>query len=279
MKSLNYVLRSHDRELTVSPGSSSPSPTPPIKGGLLRVWSEGDLQMKRTSSFIIILSLLCILSGLKADTAGAQEHRYAIVYLDPDYGGRKNGPDIDRKNKGKDVTLALAGAVQRELRNRKVEAFLSRDEDIFIPSGDRWFYAKKKGAHIYLSLRLRVRDRDCVQLYYAKRQPHLRKQHDRIGPEAAISDPRVAAMARESIRLADFLQKGMQHAAHALCGTVQTKKDVLFETSDFPAVIIEFGATRRADGRSYVIDPAKVGSLAVSIAQSVKDFIEAAPEQ
>jgi N-acetylmuramoyl-L-alanine amidase len=231
--------------------------------------------MKRTSSFIIILSLLCVLSGLEAAAAGTQEHRYAIVYLDPDYGGRKNGPDIDRKHKGKDVTLALARAIQRELVNRKIETFLSRDEDIFIPSGDRWFYAKKKGAHIYLSLRLRAQSRDCVQLYYAKRQPLRRKPHDRSGLESVISDQRVESMARESIRLADFLQKDMQHAAPALCGTVQTKKDVLFETSDFPAVIIEFSAARRADGRSYVIDLVRVDAMAVSIAQSLKDFIEA----
>lgn len=219
------------------------------------------------------------MQGSKADAADPQEHRYAIVYLDPDYGGRKNGPDIDRKHKGKEVTLALARAVQRELVNRKVETFLSRDEDIFIPSGDRWFYAKKKGAHIYLSLRLRAQNRDCAQLYYAKRQPLLRKPHDRRSESGAeVADPRVESMARESLRLAEFLQKGLQDVAPALCGTVQTKKDVLFETSDFPAVIIEFGAARRADGRSYVIDPAKVDAMAVSLAQTLKDFIEAAPQ-
>jgi N-acetylmuramoyl-L-alanine amidase len=219
------------------------------------------------------------MSGREADAAGAQEHRYAVVYLDPHYGGRENGPAIDRKNKGKEVTLTLARAIQRELQNQKIETFLSRDEDIFIPSGDRWFYAKKKGAHIYISLRLRIQGRDCVQLYYAKRQPLLRKPHDRSGPEAAVSDPRVEAMARESLRLSEFLQKGMQHAVPALCGTVQTKKDVLFETSDFPAVIIEFGAARRADQQSFVVDPAKIDGMAGSIAQAVKDFIETEPQQ
>ena len=205
--------------------------------------------------------------------AAAPAHRYSIVYLDPHYGGRENGPSIDKKNKGKDVTLALARAIHRELLNRKIETFLSRDEDIFIPSGDRWFYAKKKGAHIYLSIRLRSQDRDCVQLFYAKRQPLQRKAKDRSVPEAI--DPQVEAMAQESLRLSESLQKGMQSAVPALCGVVQTKKDVLFETSDFPAVIIEFGAVRRADRQSYVLDPAKVDAMAASLAQAVKDFIEA----
>jgi N-acetylmuramoyl-L-alanine amidase len=235
--------------------------------------------MKRTISFIIFLALLSVMPRLDAHAADAQEHRYAVVYLDPHYGGRENGPAIDRKNKGKDVTLALARAIQRELLNRKIETFLSRDEDIFIPSGDRWFYAKKKGAHIYLSLRLRAQDRDCVQLYYAKRQPLQRKPHDKSVPEAPLSDPRVEAMARESLKLSEFLQKGLQSAVPALCGVVQTKKDVLFETSDFPAVIIEFGVARRADQRSYVIDPAKIDAMAGSLAQAVKDFIEAEPQQ
>lgn len=230
--------------------------------------------MKRTSSFIIVLSLLCILSNRVSDAADAQKQRYAVVYLDPHYGGRENGPSLDRKNKGKDVTLALALALRRELLNRKVEPFLSRDEDIFIPSGDRWFYAKKKGAHIYLSIRLRVQPRDCVQLYYAKRQPLPFKQRDKgVPPETVLSDPRVEVTARESLRLAETLSKGLKN----FCGGVQTKKDVLFETSDFPAVIIEFGAARRADQRSYVVDPAKVDAMAGSLAQAVKDFIETEP--
>lgn len=235
--------------------------------------------MKRTISSLIILSLLCLLSGRDADAADAQEHRYAVVYLDPDYGGRKNGPSIDRKIKGKDATLALGRAIQRELQSRKIEAFLSRDEDIFIPSGDRWFYAKKKGAHIYLSLRLRMQDRDCVQLYYAKRPPLPRTSRSAVGYETAISDPRVEAMVRESLRLSEFLSIGLKSAVPAVCGAVQTKKDVLFETSDFPAVIIEFGAARRGDQRSYVIDPAKVDAMAASLAQAVKDFMEAEPQQ
>ena len=240
---------------------------------------EGDLPVKRTSSFLIILSLLCILSGQRTVAADAQEHRYAVVYLDPDYGGRKNGPSIDRKIKGKDATLALGRAIQRELQNRKIEAFLSRDEDIFIPSGDRWFYAKKKGAHIYLSLRLRMQDRDCVQLYYAKRPPLPRMTRTKIGYETAISDPRVEALVRESLRLSESLSTGLKSAAPAVCGAVQTKKDVLFETSDFPAVIIEFGAARRGDTQSYVVDPARVDAMAASIAQAVNDFIEAEPQQ
>jgi len=235
--------------------------------------------MKRTTSFLILLALLSVMPRLEAHAADAQERRYAVVYLDPHYGGRENGPAIDRKSKGKDVTLALARAIQRELKDLKIETFLSRDEDIFIPSGDRWFYAKKKGAHIYLSLRLKAQGRDCVQLYYAKRQPLLRKSHDQRGLEAAVSDPRVEAMARESLRLSEFLQKGLQGAAPALCGTVQTKKDVLFETSDFPAVIVEFGAARHADQRSYVIDQAKIDAMAGSLAQAVKEFIEAEVQQ
>jgi N-acetylmuramoyl-L-alanine amidase len=235
--------------------------------------------MKRTSSFIIILLLLCIMPNRDADATASPEHRYSIVYLDPHYGGRENGPSIDKKSKGKDVTLALATAIQRELQRRKIETFLSREEDIFIPSGDRWFYAKKKGAHIYLSIRLRVQDRDCVQLYYAKRPPLPRMGRATSGYETVISDPQVEAMVRESLRLSEFLSKGMLSAAPALCGTVQTKKDVLFETSDFPAVIIEFGVARRADRQSYVIDPVKIDAMAGSIAQAVRDFIESEPQQ
>jgi N-acetylmuramoyl-L-alanine amidase len=233
--------------------------------------------MKKVKIIVLILSSLFTVIGLDAGNTYADGDRHLVVYIDPHYGGRENGPTVDKKNKGKEVTLSIAQAIRRELVSNKIEAYLSRDDDTFIPSGDRWFYAKKKGADIYLSLRLRPQDRDCAQLYYAKRRPIRNGTANTEGPGEIASNVIGDATTQESLRLAGLVSNSLKNNEMSLCSTVNTKKDVIFETADFPAVIIEFGITRETRQQSYVIDPAKIDVLAKSIASAIKEFIEMQP--
>jgi N-acetylmuramoyl-L-alanine amidase len=223
---------------------------------------------------IIVLSSLFAMIGPHIGHVYAAVDRHAVVYIDPHYGGRDNGPVVDKKNKGKEVTLNIAQAIQRELLSNQIKAFLSRDDDIFIPSGDRWFYAKKKGADIYLSLRLRLQDRDCVQIYYAKRQPI--RNTSVLTEEVGKIVPHVTGdvITKESLMLADLVSNSLKNNEMSLCSTVNAKKDIVFETADFPAVIIELGLSRETGQRSYVLDPSKINAIAKSIAIAVKEFIE-----
>jgi N-acetylmuramoyl-L-alanine amidase len=224
--------------------------------------------------FILILSSLFTMIGLDTGPVYAAADGHIVVYIDPHYGGRDNGPTVDKRNKGKDVTLNIAQVIQRELLSNQINAYLSRDDDIFIPSGDRWFYAKKKGADIYLSLRLRFQDRDCVQIYYAKRQPI--QNRSATSEEAGKIVPNVTgdAITKESLMLANLVSNSLKNKEMSLCGTVNAKKDIVFETADFPAVIIEFGILRETGKRSYVLDPAEIDAIAKSIAIAIKKFIE-----
>lgn len=240
-------------------------------------WSSSPVMMIKRIRSIVVISLLAVIVALSCRDAGAEGHRYAAVYLDPHYGGRENGPILDKKNKGKDVTLALAKAIHRELLNNKVETFLSRDEDVFIPSGDRWFFAKKKGADVYISLRLKFQTRECVQLYYGKRDQQDRRSKANNNTAKTPADPRDGVIVAESLRLSAVITDRLKSNDIASCGTVQAKKDVLFETADFPAVIIEFGVVRARNRQSYVVDPAKVDIIAKSIAVAVKEFMAAQP--
>ena len=224
--------------------------------------------------FILVLSSLFTIIGLHTRHVYADGDRHAVVYIDPHYGGRDNGPVVDKKNKGKEVTLNIAQAIQRELLSNQIKTYLSRDEDIFIPSGDRWFYAKKKGADIYLSLRLRLQERDCIQIYYAKRQPI---RNTTVPTEEAgrnVPHGTGDAITKESMMLAGLVSNSLKNNEMSLCNAVNAQKDIVFETADFPAVIIEFGISRETGQRSYVLDPAKINAIAKFIAIAVKEFIE-----
>ncbi len=223
---------------------------------------------------LIICSALFTIMVLNAERVPAEEHRHVSVCLDPHYGGRDNGPALDKKYRGKDVTLDIARAIQQELSNDNITSFLSREDDTYIPRGDRWFFAKKKGADLYLSIRLVLQDRDCVQLYHAAHQPGMSSQ-DR--PREAYKGSLYAARetaTRDSFLLSDVLLKCLKNNDLLHCCSVHTKADVLFETADFPAVIIEFGIARAQRQHSYMHEPANRETLAKSIAAAIKEFIE-----
>jgi len=214
--------------------------------------------IKLKALFFAVLFLF----NLPAWSADSVSDHPVAVYLDPHYGGRENGPVFTKQAKGKDVTLALARAIQLELAQSNIKAYLSREDDVYIPRGDRWFFAKKKGADLYLSIRLSLQDRDCIQLYHAIRQP------------GALKSESGKDMTKESAGLAGALAQNLKNSAPKYCAVVRTKKDVIFETADFPAVIVEIGVARAERQRAYVLDPDKSGELARAIAAGIKAFIE-----
>lgn len=125
-----------------------------------------------------------------------------------------------------------------------------------------------------MSVRLAHQDSDCIRIYYGKPRPAETK-YVKIDTEkdAAISEA-VEDRVGESARLAELLSKGLRAGKATPCSSVHTKKDIIFETADFPAVIIEFGVSRTAGQHSYIIDAAKITTIAQAIAAAVKEFIE-----
>ncbi len=222
----------------------------------------------------VYLVMVFLAMGAAPGSLHADGHHYASVYLDPHYGGRDNGPLIDKRYKSKDLTLGIARAIQQELSNKNIRAYLSREDDVYIPRGDRWFFAKKKGADIYLSVRLARQDVDSVRIYYGKRSPAETKYVKADAEKDAAVSAAVEDRVGESARLAELLLKGLRAGKAAPCSSVHTKKDIIFETADFPAVIIELGASRTAEQHSYITDGAKINMIVQAIAAAIKEFIE-----
>ncbi len=221
------------------------------------------IRRRNVRRFVLILLVLSVLAAWGTHPVYADGRRYVSVYLDPHYGGRDNGPAIGN-SKGKDITLAIAKAIRQELADNNIQTHLSREDDVYIPRGDRWFFAKKKGADLYLSIRLRLQDRDCVQLYAGRSLGNT-------APNGSTYED----LTKESDRLSALLSKSVRATDPPRCSVVQTKKDVIFETADFPAVIMEFGISATSRKHAYVSAPAEISALAKSIAAAIKEFMEA----
>jgi N-acetylmuramoyl-L-alanine amidase len=75
-----------------------------------------------------------------------------IIAIDAGHGGEDSGARYHDTSE-KDITLALAKALKKELDNKEgVKAILVRKGDYFIPLRRRWTLAEKQGANLFVSL-------------------------------------------------------------------------------------------------------------------------------
>lgn len=91
--------------------------------------------------------------AVRAAHAPADEGRDVIVAIDAGHGGQDPGASGGNGTREKDVVLAIARALARRVEAEPgMKAFLTRDEDRFIPLRDRINLARKARADIFVSI-------------------------------------------------------------------------------------------------------------------------------
>lgn len=75
-----------------------------------------------------------------------------VIVLDPGHGGEDTGAKGPGGLLEKDVTLQMAKKVADLLREKGFKVILTREEDIFIPLGERTALANQKGADLFISI-------------------------------------------------------------------------------------------------------------------------------
>lgn len=106
--------------------------------GMSRAIAKDDSSLKTSNGH----------SQPKAKKAGSRR----IVMLDPGHGGIDTGAIGGNGSKEKHVVLAIAKIVRTLLRNRGIDARLTRTGDTFIPLYDRVEIAHQHGADLFMSI-------------------------------------------------------------------------------------------------------------------------------
>lgn len=106
--------------------------------GMSRAIAKDDSSLKTSNGH----------SQPKAKKAGSRR----IVMLDPGHGGIDTGAIGGNGSKEKHVVLAIAKIVRTILRNRGIDARLTRTGDTFIPLYDRVEIAHQHGADLFMSI-------------------------------------------------------------------------------------------------------------------------------
>lgn len=87
-----------------------------------------------------------------AEVEPAQSHR-PVVVIDPGHGGIDPGAISPKKTQEKDIVLAVARRVKAGLeRSGRFTVLLTRDQDVFVPLGERVRFARDNNAALFISV-------------------------------------------------------------------------------------------------------------------------------
>jgi N-acetylmuramoyl-L-alanine amidase len=228
-----------------------------------------------------------------------------LVVVDAGHGGPDNGmtgpigagPRIIEKN----VTLAVARLLARELRNSGIDVLMTRTSDTLIALSDRGRIANRNKGDLFVSVHVNAtgsrsaagaRERGYETYFLAEAKTEEASRVERMENEAVkfetganapkgdplsfiINDMAQNEHLRESNDLAETIQEGLsQFHPGKNRGVQQANFAVLRGSYTMPAVLVEIGFGTNPQEAAYISDQRRQQDLAAAIARSVITYLE-----
>jgi N-acetylmuramoyl-L-alanine amidase len=212
---------------------------------------------------------------IKTPTKKREAGRKPVIVLDAGHGGVDPGAQ-GRKAREKNVTLAFARELARQLRNTgKYQVFLTRNRDIYIPLRQRVTIARKHDADLFISIhadaikRKSVRgmsiytlsetasDKEAADLARKQNQSDIIAGIDFHDQPPEVANILIDLAQREtknlSVEFANIVVDKARGATRLLDRTHRFAGFRVLKAPDVPSVLIELGfLTNRSDEKQLV---------------------------
>lgn len=213
--------------------------------------------------------------------------RVRTIAIDPGHGGRDPGALGSGGLKEKDVTLRIAKELERRLESQgHFDAFLTRDDDRFIPLEERTAMANQRGADLFLSVHINAHAspaRRGYETYYL-----AMAQDEEARAVAAFENATVmkslgdlegllegilrGAKRDESRQLAERIQGALATGMGGVDRGVKRAAFVVLVGADMPAVLTECGFITNPGEGGALREAATVEKIADTLYQGVLDY-------
>jgi N-acetylmuramoyl-L-alanine amidase len=227
--------------------------------------------------------------------------RALVVAIDPGHGGQDPGAIGPTGKREKDVTLAVARELARQVNATPgLRAFLTRDTDVFIPLPHRAQRARAAKADIFISIHADAAENrsatgSSVYVLSTKGASSQRARWLADKENAADLIGGVSLNRTEGTLanvLLDLAQSGNMKASedagnHVLSGLKRIGKNhkpnieranfAVLRTSDMPAMLVETAFISNPDEERRLIDPAYQRSIASAVLDGVHTFFSRQP--
>ena len=218
-----------------------------------------------------------------------------LVVLDPGHGGEDDGAHGRHGLLEKDVALALAQDLARQLAAAGMEARLTRDSDVFVPLWDRARIANNDGADLFISLHLNADPSRLArgsEVYFLSmgagdRLAAQLAAVENAGGKVADSDPESVvagilsdlsqkAFLRDSERLAVAIQAQLNQLGGIKQRGVKQAPFVVLRGAAMPAVLVETAFISNPKEEAKLRDDAFIRRVAQAITRGVRRYFAGA---
>jgi N-acetylmuramoyl-L-alanine amidase len=236
-----------------------------------RKLKSGELMLCTTRKvFLLGLLLISLIIGGVQNLSAAEKKN--LVVIDPAHGGEDHGVSITDKVGEKDITLAIALALQKELTKQgNFEIVLTRDSDKTISCEERRKSISKIKPDLFLSLHINAgfgKSASGFEIYY----PGFK---DAADPKKKSKDGQRESKNKylnDSVRLAQLIQKNLDTLFPRKGRGLREADSPILEEMNIPAVIVEIGFATNAEEKKKLLSVNSQSEIAKTLAKSIKLF-------
>jgi N-acetylmuramoyl-L-alanine amidase len=227
--------------------------------------------------------------------------RPLIVAIDPGHGGQDPGAIGPTGKREKDVTLAIARELARQINATPgLKAVLTRDSDMFLPLPRRTQLARQAKADIFISIHADAAENRAAKgssVYVLSLRGASSQRARWLADKENAADLIGGAGLRKPDNtlanvLLDLTQSGQMKASedaagHVLSGlkgigfnhkpNIERANFSVLRTSDMPAMLVETAFISNPDEERRLIDPAYQRALAKAVLQGVDAYFTRQP--
>jgi N-acetylmuramoyl-L-alanine amidase len=240
--------------------------------------------MKRYLIIIIIFAAFFMGSSFATGAESSSlklQPRTKIIYIDPWYGGKENGPLAGSKKYSKAITLDIARKVQSLLDAAEFNVYLSRDDDRFVSLDQRLFQGKSKGAGVHLAIKISLAKKDCIRIYIAS--PPIKKHETASAAKTntkeeldselnrIIKDLITDDIIEESLIIGKTVSDNLKSNLAPDCVELLRGKSYILKNAQLPTVMVDFYISSTGS-KSSILDDAALDKIAKSLADSIRQY-------
>jgi N-acetylmuramoyl-L-alanine amidase len=214
-------------------------------------------------SLFALIFVFCLSFNL---SAAQKKH---LIVIDPAHGGQDAGVKPTDRTSEKEITLAIALAIQKELSaENNIEVVLTRNSDTNVTIEERKDNILKIKPELLLSLHINAgfgKEANGFELYY----PGFKETQE--GAKTAKNSPKNQKnkYLSDSVRLANFIQRNLD-ALFPRKGRGLREADVpIMEGMTIPALVVEIGFATNPAEKKKLLSESTQKEIAKALAKSI----------
>jgi N-acetylmuramoyl-L-alanine amidase len=231
---------------------------------------EVMLDIKKILPLLSILVLAFLICGVIELSAASKKH---IIVIDPAHGGQDTGIMLTDKIAEKDITLAVAQALRKELaKENNLEVILTRDSDKEVSLDDRRKNIAKIKPDFVLSFHTNAgfgKSAAGFELYYQEFNKDLIKEQKKTKRDVQQEKNKYL---NDSVRLARIIQENLNTLFPRKSRGLRKADLPLIEGLFVPAVIVEMGFATNPEDKKKLLSTNTQTEIAQVLAKSIKSF-------